>query len=100
MHLPIIPDIKTQYVDVFLADNTPLSLSTASILGGIPTKPQLVGVVCMDSQLGSDATTGAPHKVLGVMAEIDNATGIITVTAKYSAALTTRPLRLCLFMRE
>lgn len=101
MLLPQAPGLKVVHVDIEAAHNTAVSLSTTSILGGIPTKPQLCGAVVLESVLGADATTKAPIKVLGVAAVISNSTGIISITAQYSdSGLTARSIRVALFLKE
>ena len=99
MLLQPILGLKVVHVDIEATHNTAVSLSTASILGGIPSLPQLVGAVVIDSQLGADGTTGAPHKVLGVAAVISNSTGIISITPQFSATIT-RVIRVALFLKE
>ena len=101
MLLQPILGLKVVHVDIEAAHNTAVSLSTASILGGIPSLPQLVGCVVIESALGADSTTGAPIKVLGVAAVISNSTGIISITAQYSdSGLTARSIRVALFLKE
>lgn len=99
MLLPQGLGLKVVHVDVTAQHNTALSLSTASVLGGIPTIPQCVGAVVIESALGADSTTGAPHKVIGIAAEINTTTGIISITAKYSANIT-RDIRIALLLKE
>lgn len=87
------------HVDINAAHNTAVSLSTASILGGVLPAPQLRGAVVLDAVLGADSVTGAPIKVLGIAAAINNSTGIISITAQYSdATLTARSLRVALYL--
>lgn len=101
MLLPQALGLKVVHVDIEAAHNTAVSMSTASILGGIPSLPQLVGAVVIESALGADGTTGAPIKVLGVAAVISNSTGIISITAQYSdSGLTARSIRVALFLKE
>jgi hypothetical protein len=90
--------LKVYHVDIEAQHNTAVSLETASILGGIPTIPQLVGAVVIESALGA-TSTGIPHKVIGIAAEIDATTGVISITAKYSASIT-RMIRVALLMKE
>ncbi len=99
MLLPQSLGLKVVHVDIEAQHNTAVSLSTASILGGIPSIPQCVGAVVIESALGADSTTGAPHKVIGVAAEIDTSTGVISITAKYSASIT-RMIRVALLLKE
>lgn len=91
--------LKVYHVDIDATHNTATSLSTASILGGIPSKPQLVGAVVIESALGADSTTGAPHKVLGIEAVISNSTGIISITPQFSDTIT-RMIRVALLIKE
>lgn len=91
--------LKVYHVDFEATHNTATSLSAASILGGIPLKPQLVGAVVIESALGADSTTGAPHKVLGIAAVIDNSTGIISITPQFSASIQ-RMIRVALLIKE
>jgi len=91
--------LKVVHVDIEAANNSAVDLSVASILGGIPSIPQLVGAVVLESALGADAN-GKPHGVLGIAAVIDGSTGIISITAQYSAALTARSLRVALLLKE
>ena len=90
--------LKIVHVDIDATDNTAVSLSTASILGGIPSIPQCVGAVVIESALGADAN-GKPHGVLGIAAEIDGSTGVISITAKFSASIT-RKIRVALLLKE
>lgn len=93
--------LKVVHVDISAAHNTAVSLSTASILGGVLPAPELVGAVVLESALGADGTTGAPIKVLGIAAVIDNTTGIISITAQYSdALLTARMIRVALYLKD
>lgn len=98
MLLPQQLGLKVVHVDIEAAHNTAVSLSTASILGGIPSIPQCVGAVVIESALGGDAD-GIPYKVIGVAAEINTTTGIISITAKYSASIT-RMIRVALLLKE
>lgn len=90
--------LKIVHVDIDATHNSAVSLSTASILGGIPSIPQCVGAVVIESALGADAN-GKPHGVLGIAAEIDGSTGIISITAKFSASIT-RKIRVALLLKE
>lgn len=90
--------LKIVHVDIDATHNSAVSLSTASILGGIPSIPQCVGAVVVESALGADAN-GKPHGVLGIAAEIDGSTGVISITAKFSASIT-RKIRVALLLKE
>lgn len=98
MLLPQQLGLKVYHADLSAQHNTAVSLATASILGGIPSLPQLVGCVVIESALGADSN-GIPHKVIGAAAEIDNTTGVISVTVKYSASIT-RNVRVALLIKE
>ena len=90
--------LKIVHVDIDATHNSAVSLSTASILGGIPSIPQCVGAVVVESALGADAN-GKPHGVLGIAAEINGSTGVISITAKFSASIT-RKIRVALLLKE
>jgi len=90
--------LKIVHVDIDATHNSAVSLSSASILGGIPSIPQCVGAVVVESALGADAN-GKPHGVLGIAAEIDGSTGVISITAKFSASIT-RKIRVALLLKE
>ena len=98
MLLPKELGLKVFHADITAQHNTAVSLATASILGGIPSLPQLVGCVVIESALGA-TSDGIPHKVIGAAAEIDNTTGVISVTVKYSASIT-RDVRVALLIKE
>lgn len=98
MLLPQQLGLKVFHADITAQHNTAVSLETAAILGGIPSIPQLVGCVVIESALGA-TSTGIPHKVIGAAAEIDNTTGVISVTVKYSASIT-RNVRVALLIKE
>ncbi len=91
--------LKVFHVDITATHNTAVSLSTASILGGIPTIPQLVGAVVIESAMGANSTTGAPIKVIGIAAVINTTTGIISITPQYSETVT-RDIRVALLIKE
>lgn len=90
--------LKIVHVDIDATHNSAVSLSSASILGGIPSIPELVGAVVVESALGADAN-GKPHGVLGIAAEINGSTGVISITAKFSASIT-RKIRVALLLKE
>ena len=90
--------LKIVHVDIDATHNSAVSLSTASILGGIPSIPQCVGAVVIESALGADAN-GKPHGVLGIAAEINGSTGVISITAQFSASIT-RKIRVALLLKE
>lgn len=90
--------LKIVHVDIDATHNSAVSLLTASILGGITSIPQCVGAVVVESALGADAN-GKPHGVLGIAAEINGSTGVISITAKFSASIT-RKIRVALLLKE
>jgi hypothetical protein len=98
MLLPQQLGLKVYHVDITATHNTAVDLSTASILGGIPSKPAVHGCVVIESALGGDAN-GIPYKVLGAAAIIDNSTGIISVTVQFSASIT-RDVRVAILIKE
>lgn len=99
MLLPQGLGLKVYHVDISAIHNTAVNLKTASILGAIQSKPNLVGAVVIESQLGADSTTGAPLRVLGIAAEIGSSTDIISITAQFSDNVT-RTIRVALFLKE
>lgn len=98
MLLPKELGLKVYHVDITATHNSAVSLSTASILGGIPSKPAVHGCVVIESALGGDSD-GIPYKVLGAAAIIDNTTGIISVTVQFSANIT-RSVRVAILLKE
>jgi hypothetical protein len=91
--------LKVVHVDISAADNTAVDLQAVGALGALVMPTQLVGAVVLESALGADAN-GKPHGVLGVKAIADGSTGIVSVTAHYSAALTARSIRVALLIKE
>jgi hypothetical protein len=90
--------LKVYHADITATDNVAVSLSTASVLGGIPSKPAVHGCVVIETALGADSD-GIPYKVKGAAAEINLTTGIISVTVQFSAAIT-RSVRVAILLKE
>lgn len=99
MLLPQGLGLKVYHVDVEATHNTAVNLETASVLGAVISKPDLVGAVIIESALGADATTGAPLRVLGVAAKIDSSTDVISITPQFSSSVT-RFIRVALLLKE
>lgn len=99
MLLPQQLGLKVFHVDIEAQHNTAVDLKTASVLGAVISKPAVVGAVVIESALGADSTTGAPLRVLGIAAEINSSTDIISVTAKFSSNVT-RMIRVALLLKE
>jgi hypothetical protein len=91
--------LKVYHVDITATHNTAVNLETASILGVIPTLPQVVGCVVIESALGGDAN-GIPYKVIGAAVLQDpTASNVIKVTVQFSASIT-RDVRVAILIKE
>lgn len=99
MLLPQQLGLKVFHVDIEATDAVAVNLETAKVLGAVISKPSVVGAVVIESALGANATTGAPLRVLGIAAEIDSSTNVISVTAKFSSNVT-RMIRVALLLKE
>ena len=92
--------LKVFHADITATHNTAVNLETVSILGTISTLPQIVGCVVIESALGADATTGAPHKVIGCSILQDpTISNNILITIQFSASIT-RSVRVAILIKE
>lgn len=101
MLLPQQLGLKVFHADITATHNTAVNLETAKILGTISTLPQIVGVVVIESALGSTAT-GIPHKVIGASVLQDPTTVVpnnILITIQFSASIT-RDVRVAILIKE
>lgn len=98
MLLPQQLGLKVFHADITATHNSAVSLSTAKILGGVPSIPAVHGCVVIESALGGDSN-GIPYKVIGAAAEINTTTGVISVTVQFSASIT-RDVRVAILLKE
>ena len=100
MLLPQQLGLKVFHADITATHDTAVNLETVSILGTIPTLPQIVGCVVIESALGADATTGAPHKVIGCSVLQDPLiSNNLIIKVQFSASIT-RSVRVVILIKE